>query len=173
MRLSLADIRRERGAGPRYLRNEPLYDRLRLHGLDVKGEGQLVLLESLEALCADLIKQPSPKHICIRDASLGNAAAMRAFVNAVIAVRVLNIGLFFCGCTRACVPELTRLVSAGAVRGIILDNDDVELFEAGADTDQFCAAVRASASLLCLTLEHCGPNPDAAAVAAFITARRQ
>ena len=74
---------------------------------------------------------------------------------------------------RACVPELTRLVSAGALQAMFIDNHDVELFEAGADTDHFCAAVRSSASLVHLRLHHCGPNPDVAAVAAFIKARGQ
>ena len=157
----------------RYLRNEPSYSRLRLHSFIVNGEGQLDSLESLEALCTDLLKHPSLVNIVIYHAPLGTAAAMRVFVNAAIALRLHTVSLVFCGCTRACVPELTRLVSAGAVKGMVLHNDDVELFEAGADTDQFCAAVRASASLKQLKLIRCGPNPDAAAVAAFINARHQ
>ena len=96
---------------------------------------------------------------------------MRIVVNAAIELRVQAIGLLGCGCTRVCVPELTRLVSAGAVNQMILHNDDVELFEAGADTDQFCAAARGSASLKNLFLKSCGSNPNAAAVAAFINAR--
>ena len=98
---------------------------------------------------------------------------MRIFVNAVIALRVKSLALVACGCTRACVPELTRLVSVGSIQTMTLNNRDVDLFEAGADTDQFCAAARASASLKLLVLDHCGPNPDAAAVAAFVTARHQ
>ena len=156
----------------RYLRNEPPYEQLRLTGLFVPCGGQLSL-ESLEALCTDLLKHPSLTHIGISNASLGTAAAMRVFVNAVITSRVTILSLVACGCTRACVPELTRLVSAGVVRTMVLNNGDVQLFEAGADTDQFCAAARASASLRHLELVHCGPNPDAAAVAAFVTARRQ
>ena len=155
----------------RYVCNEPPYGRLRLHGLAIDGEGQLNSLESVEALCADLIMHPSLENIVIRDASLGTAAAMRVLVNAAIILRIQVIYLFFCGCTRVCVPELTRLVSAGAVQKIFLHNLGVELFEAGADMDQFFAAVRASASLERLTFEQCGPNLDAAAVAAFINAR--
>ena len=157
----------------RYLRNEPPYARLRLHGIDVNGEGQLDSLESIEALCADLIKHPSLTSISIMYASLGTAAAMRVVLKAAIELRLHVIGLLNCGCTRSCVPELMRLVSAGEVKAMVVLNRGVELFEAGADTDQFCAAVRASASLNYLTLNDCGPNPDVAAVAAFINARRQ
>ena len=159
----------------RCLRNDPPYGRLRLNGLYVQGEGQLDSLQNLKAFCTDLIKHPSLTGIIIiHQASLGTAAAMRVFVNAAIALRVLVICLIFCGCTRFCVPELTRLIEApGLVRNISIDIDDVELFEAGAETDQFCAAARASASLKHLTLNECGTNPDAAAVAAFINARRR
>ena len=80
----------------RYVRNEPPYDRLRLHGLYVGGEGELQSPESLEALCADLIKHPSLANFAIENASLGTAAAMRVFVNAAITLRVKVICLFFC-----------------------------------------------------------------------------
>ena len=157
----------------RYVCNEPPYGQLRLHALDVIGDGQLDSLESLEAFCTDLRKHPTIVNIVIRGASLGTAAAMRVIVNAAIALRVMTIGLVYCGCTRACVPELTRLVSAGTLDQMVLYNLDVELFEAGPDTDQFCAAVRASASLNRLEFDRCGLNPDAAAVSAFINARCQ
>ena len=157
----------------RYVCNEPPYDRLLLHTLIVTGAGQLDSLESLEAFCSDLIEHPCLKSVIIHQASLGTAAAMRLLVSAAIALRLPGLGFVRCGCTRACVPELTRLVSAGEVIALVLHNYDVELFEAGADTDQFCAAVRASTSLTRLDFDHCGPNPDAAAVAAFINARHQ
>ena len=152
----------------RCLRNEPPYGRLRLDGLLVKGEGQLVSSESLEALCSDLVKHPTLAKVIIDQVPLCTASAMRIFVNAAIALRVKIICLVSCGCTRACVPELTRLVSAGWVGGMVISNDDVELFEAGADTDRFCAAVRASASLVRLELKRCGPNPDVVAVVGCI-----
>ena len=95
---------------------------------------------------------------------------MRILVNAAITLRVIAIFLSSCGCTRACVPELTRLMSAGAVSEFVLHNDGVKLFEADADSEQFCAAVRAS-SLTHLELFRCGHNPDVAEVAAFINAR--
>ena len=99
----------------RYARNKPPYDRLRLHIFKVKGDRQLDSVESLDALCTDLVKHPSLMHVGIRGASLGTATAMRILVNAAIALRLVTIDLLFCGCTRACVPELTRLVSAGVV----------------------------------------------------------
>ena len=157
----------------RYLRNDSPYGQLRLHGIVVVCEGQLDSLDSLEALCADLLKHPSLAIILIRGASLGTAAAMRFLVSAAIELQVNTVALIGCGCARACVPELTRLVSAGAIEQMVIENFDVELFEAGADTDQFCAAVRASASLERLELNHCGPSLDAAAAAAFIEARDQ
>ena len=156
----------------RCARNEPPYERLRVHSLLVDGKEQLDSLESLQALCTDLVKHPSLKQIFIQHASVGTAAAMRVFVNTAIALRVEGIGLVNCGCTRACVPELTRLVSAGAVQRIYICNREDGLFEAGDDTNQFCAAIRASA-LKRLKLTRCGPNLDVATVAAFINARQQ
>ena len=131
----------------RYLRNEPPYGRLRLHSLIVHGEGQLNSLESLEALCSDLIMHSTLANIVIHGASHGTAAAMYIVVNAAIALRLKATGLLGCGCTRTCVPELTRLVCAGTLEEMYIFNGDVELFEDGADTDRFCAAVRASASI--------------------------
>ena len=156
----------------RYLRNEPPYERLWLDGLVVNGEGQLDSFENLEALCTDLVKHPTLSNILIDLVPLRTASAMRIFVNAAIALRVKLFGLLGCGCTRACVPELARLVSAGGVQTLALHNLDIELFEAGADTDQFCAAARGSASLKHLKLSGCGSNPDVDDVAAFINARK-
>ena len=144
--------------------------RLRLHGLTVDDVGQPASLESLEAFCTDMRKHTSLELLVIENASLGTAAAMRVLVNAAIELRLHTIGLFLCGCTSACVPELTRLVSAGALKALVADNGGVELFEAGTDTNQFCAAARASASLKHLDIDGCGPNSDA--VASFIHARR-
>ena len=124
----------------RCARKEPPYDRLRLYGLDIKAKGQLDSLESLEALCTDLLKHSFLVHFFIRCASIGTAAAMRVFVNAAIALRVQAIGLVRCRCTRACVPELTRLVSAGMLKVMVISNRNVELFEDGADTDDLYEA---------------------------------
>ena len=168
-----ADPRNDVEQARRYLRNEPPYERLRLRGLNVNGDGQLDSLGNLQAFCIDLLKHPSLKRLYIVDASLGTAAAMRVLVNASIALRVHVFGLVNCGCTHACVPEWTRFVSAVVLECMVIHNDDVELFEAGADTDKFCDAIRASAWLYSLQVDHCGPNPDVAAVAAFINARRQ
>ena len=151
----------------RYLRNEPPYGPVRLRGLALSGRG-LDSLARVEAFFADLHKQPLITHLEVHHASFTDAARMRVFVDA--ALNIETIVLVHCRCTPATVPELTRLVS-GAVRNICINNGDVELFQAGTDTDAFCAAVRASEHLTRPTLYYVGPNPDAAAVAAFINAR--
>ena len=62
-------------------------------------------------------------------------------------------------------PERTRLV-LGAVRDIGIFNHRVRLFQLGADTDAFCAAVRAS-RLERLDIFSVGPGREQAEAAAY------
>ena len=147
--------------------------RLRMDALVVNVKGHLDSPESVDALCTDLLKHPSLKILVIHDASFDTAAAMRVLVNAAIALRLQILGLVSCECTHACVPELTRVVSAGMLEHLFINQHrGVVVFEPGDDTNQFCAAVRASASLESLTFSGCGFNPDVAVVAEFINADR-
>ena len=73
------------------------------------------------------------------------------------------------------VPELTRLIAAGALRELVVDHcGGVELFdEADESTRLFAAAVRASA-MTTLHLDRRGRLPEAVASSvAFINARLQ
>ena len=160
--VTTADI----GQCSRLIRNEQPFGPVRLRGLVFDGR-DLDSLERVEAFFADLHKQQLLIYLGFNHASFTDAATMRVFVDA--ALKFESILLWGCHCTPATVPELTRLLS-GAARNICINNGGVELFQAGADTDAFCTAVRAS-SLRRLRLHDVGPNPDVAAAAAFIEAR--
>ena len=151
----------------RYLRSEPPFASLRLRGLAFDGRG-LDSPARVKAIFADLHKQQLLEHLEIRYASFNDAATMRVFVDA--ALKIESILLWGCQCMPATVPELTRLVS-GAARRISIYKNGVELFQAGADTDAFCAAVRASERLTRLALYSVGPNLHVAAAAVFINAQ--
>lgn len=126
-----------------FLRNEPPCGALQMREIFVDDAASLNRLASVQAFCADLRKHTSIKGLFICDAEIHTAPMMRALVDAAIALQLECVNFYDCGCTPDTVPELTRLVSAGSVRKLHIDNDD-ELFKAGANTNQFCAAVRAS-----------------------------
>ena len=75
------------------------------------------------------------------------AAAMVAVVDACVALRLRCVELDSCDVAPAVVPELTRLIAAGALRELVVDHwGGVELFdETDESTRLFVAAVRASA----------------------------
>ena len=72
---------------------------------------------------------------------------MRAFVDAAIELPLTKIELYFSKVQPDAVPELTRLVYAGAIQHLTIITVARALFVDGADTDEFFAAVRASTSL--------------------------
>ena len=81
-------------------------------------------------------------------APISTAAAMGAIVD--VAISLSKLDLNGCRATPATVPALTRLVAAGRLRVLEISNDDIVLFEDGADaTRLFCDAVRASSLKLC------------------------
>lgn len=126
----------------RYLRNEPPYGPLQMQKLSFHCATSLNSHSSMEAFCKDICKHPSLRELAMHDAPLGTAAAMHVFVDG--ALNLQGVFLHQCDCTPAAVPELTRLVSAGAVRALAIENNGVEIFVDEANTELFCAAVRSS-----------------------------
>ena len=97
---------------------------------------------------------------------------MGAVVDACIALRLRTMTLQVCCIVPAALPELTRLIVAGALRELQVVNNRVEMFgEAHDSTRLFVAAVRASA-MTRLCLNNVGVlQVDVVEAAAFINAR--
>ena len=69
---------------------------------------------------------------------------MRAFVDAAVKLELENVKLYQTRFTPLVLPELTRLVSAGAIRELDISGLVASLFEDAASMAAFCDAVRAS-----------------------------
>ena len=126
------------------LRNEPPFQALRLRRLSIhRGLGSMAVVV---AFCSDVRCHTSLEGLSIFGA-LGTAAAIGALVDACIALRLLKVYILDCHIVPATLPHLTRLIAAGALRELIVHNDDqAELFdEAHESTRLFVAAVGASA----------------------------
>ena len=85
---------------------------------------------------------------------------MGAVVDACIALRLHTLVLIRCRVMPAALPELTRLIAAGALQELMVRNNDVEMFdEANEATRLFATAVRASA-MQRLLLSQTGVFPE-------------
>ena len=161
------------------LRNEPPFQALRMRRANkIRG------LESLAEVIA--FSSDLRCYTCLEDLTLGYAvldtrAAMGAVVDACIALRLRKLQLLTCRTVPAALPELTRLVAAGTLRGLWVlsmnvQNNGVGMFdEAHESTRLFVAAVRASAMVsLEFDARNLGVLPaDVVEAAAFINARQQ
>ena len=126
------------------LRNEPPFQALRLRRLDIVFRG--VGNEELLILCSALRRHASLEEMLVQGVVLETAASMGAFVDALIALRLRGLEFFACRIAPVALPELTRLVSAGALRELDVASDGVRPFDEWTGfTQLFCAAVRASA----------------------------
>ena len=161
-----------------YLCNDPPWASLRLSELHLIDTCDLETLESVEAFCAGLRKHPSLKSLSVHYGYFDTAPKMRALVDAAIAIELKAVNLSACSVLHATVPELTRLVSAGFVRKLILSNgsEHEQMFETGVDTNAFCTAVRSSL-LTHLEVDETGwnfhQNPDVEKAVTFINTRNQ
>ena len=156
------------------LRNEPPFQALRLRrlymqgGLDSTAE---VVTFSLGLRCHSSLEGLVFLHV-----ALDTADAMDAVVDACIALRVLKLKLEWCHVVSAALPQLTRLIAAGALRELWVDNHgSADMFGEAReeDTQLFVAAARASAMT---RLEHDGSGnlPENVFKAAlYISARPQ
>ena len=164
------------------LRNEPPYQALRLRRLWMPFQG--LTASDVVTFCPVWRCHTSIEDLELNLAALNTAAAMRAVVDACIALRLRRLDLFACEVVPVVLPELTRLVTAGALRELKVNNSGVDMFdEAPESTRLFVAAVRASAmTRLELVLGRNLPVVNALVVnapeivveaAAFINSRQQ
>ena len=162
------------------LRNEPPFQALRLRRLGlVQG---FETMAAVAAYCLGLrmhAMHASLEELLLCNVALDTAAAMAAFADACITLRLRKLLLFNSHVAPAALPELTRFIAAGALRELSIDNDAlydeevVQVFdEAHESTRLFVAAVQASA-LTMLRLVNLGDLPaNVVEAAAFINARK-
>ena len=127
---------------------------------------------------SDLRCHASLEKLILYDAALDSAAAMGAVVDACIKLRLRKLDLRRCIVVPAALPELTRLIAAGALRELIVVNIfpfGMSMFNEAHDeyTRLFVTAVRASA-MTGLELFLVGVLPEIVEeAAAFINAPQQ
>ena len=152
------------------LRNEPPFQALRLRQLLLARPATADVV----AFSSELRCHASLECLGLNNAALDTAAAMGAVVDAFIALRLHTLVLDGCRVVPAVLSQLTRLIAAGALRKLIINNYGVEMFEeAHESTRLFVAAVRASA-MTRLALDNVGAAPESVLeAAALINARPQ
>ena len=152
------------------LRNEPPFQALRVRRLLF-----WCFTPGVEnAFFSDLSCHASLEDVSLWRLLLGTVAAMGALVDACIKIRLSKLILSVCDVVPAVLPELTRLIAAGAIRELSVYNANTEMFdEAHESTRLFVAAVRAS-PLTKLQLDNLGGAPaNVVEAAAFINTRQQ
>ena len=165
-------IYRDRQVARAMLRNEPPFEALRLRRLWMHDG--LTSATEVVAFCLDMRFHASLEELALDYAMLRIAAALDAVVDACISLRLRTLILWGCHVVPMALPELTRLIAAGALRYLCVRNNLVEIFdEAHESTRLFVAAVRASA-MTKLDLDDSGDLPaNVVEAAAFINARTQ
>ena len=159
------------------LRNEPPFQAVRLRGLSMNWgfESEADVL----AICSDLRCHASLEKLGLFLVALNTGEAMGAVVDAGIELRLCRLDLERCYVLPALLPELTRLIAAGALRQLALDNfgghnEVVEMFdEAHESTRLFVAAVRASAMTRLELVDVGNISQSVVEAAALINARQQ
>ena len=152
------------------LRHEPPFQALQMRqlcmarGLDTTAD--------IIAFGLDLCCHTSLESIILFREPMEKAAAMGAVVNACIAIGVAKLELAWCCGAPEVLPELTRLVAAGALRQLDVVGVANMFDDAHESTRLFVAAVRASA-LTRLRLVGAALPGNVVEAAAFIHARSQ
>ena len=105
-------------------------------------------------------------------AALDTADAMGAVVDACIALRLFRLELVHCRVVPATLPQLSRLIAAGALRQLEMHNAGVAIFDGTHESTRlFVAVVRASA-MTALRLVNWGDLPaNVVEAAEFINVR--
>lgn len=160
------------------LRRVPPFGPVCLSSLFVNHPGAWRDEADVASFAADLEAHGSLSDLVIggaADVDHLTAVGMGALVDACISLRVKSLWLISFGCWLACLPAITRLVSAGWLQRLAIRNgahDDMNLFEDGEHTRHFCNAVRASPLMSCM-LDGVGPpNAVVDEVIALIAQRR-
>ena len=155
------------------LRNEPPFQALRLRRLWMSA--RLNTAAAVASFGSDLRCHASLQELCLSDAALDTVAAMSAVVDACIALRLGKLFLGDCLVAPATLPELARLIYAGALQNLCFQSTHNEdIFDGALEyTGLFVDALRASA-MTKLQFFGLGAIPEnVMAAAAFINARPQ
>ena len=95
------------------------------------------------------------KGLTVHEAPLRNIATADALMRRIAEVRVSNVAFMDCNFVPASLPGLTRLIQAGCLETVSIENSRTALFEAGPEFTTFCHALRNS-TLQALELRSCG-----------------
>ena len=79
--------------------------------------------------CLDLRFHASLEGLVLNGSALNTADAMGAVVDACIALRLRRLELLRCRIVPASLPQLFRLIAAGALRELEVDNAGVAMFD--------------------------------------------
>ena len=163
---------RDREVARAILHNEPPFQALRLRKLIMAC--RLEATADTVAFSSDLRSHASLEMLFLYDAALNTATPMGAVVDACIALRLRNLSLSSCRIMPAVLPEVTRLIAAGALWELTVINNRLEIFEtAHESTRLFVVAVRASAMTRLQFNLMAVPPESVVEAAAFINARQQ
>ena len=161
----------DRDSARALLRNEAPFQAHRMRRLNMAG--RLGTPADVVIFSSHLRCHASLEEFSVHGAALDTATSMGAVVDACIALRLRTLEVWACRVVPAVLPELTRLIAAGALRELTVENHGVAMFdEAHASTRLFVAAVRTSAMtrLRLVDLSRAAPASVVEA-AAFINAR--
>ena len=104
---------------------------------------------------------------------LDTARSAGLLADAAERMRLPSLSLLQCKATTASLPALTRLVTSGWLRKLVIFNSGMALFKDGdAATKAFCDAVRAS-KLTHLVINNAGRAPAVAEAQSFVDVRRR
>ena len=105
----------------------------------------------------------------VYEALLGNGAVADALMHGVAEACVSDVTFLWCHLTPASMPGLTRLLQAGCLERLHINNDRLALFEAGPDLTSFCHTLRSS-TLQTLRLSTCDLWRDRTAAGELLAA---
>jgi hypothetical protein len=107
------------------------------------------------------------KELTVIVAPLGNVAVAGSLLRGVAEARVNDVTFIGCHLAPASMPGLTRLLQAGCLEGLEINNYEHALFEEGPDLTAFCHALRSS-TLQVLHLASCQLWRDPAVAGEFL-----
>ena len=152
------------------LRNEPPFQAVRLQSLYRARDWDRTT--EVEAFCSDLRCHPSLKALLLCYMALDTVAAIGAVVDACIVLRLRTFTLRWCRVAPATLPELNRLIAAGALRELDVSSNIRMFDQAHESTQLFVTAVQASA-MTWLRLDEVSLPDSVLEAAALISARPQ
>jgi hypothetical protein len=151
------------------LRNEGVFRPLRVHSVSLQLYGTDAA--TLVSLFADMAAHASTlAELALMNAAFDAPEVLDAFVDVALSLpRLRTVSLFYCRLSPASAPALTRLLSSGMLRALMIDNEHPVLLDAPA-AELLGDALRANATLTALTLRGMCLWNDMAAVGALLRA---